>query len=414
MRDTERLVPPPFLKKLSLWLATASAIAILVSIAISQILLALAIGVLLLSGLRLRWPRIALPLALFLVWTLLSLAFSPDPRGGLPQVNKMFVFATMLTVYSSVRTLSEVRFLVLSWVGVGTVTAGLGLYQFARKWLQAAAQHRDFYHYYLDQRITGFQNHWMTFSGQQLYLLLMMISFLLFGKDLRKNVRIWLPCATLIGAALVLSFTRSVLIAAVIGGIYLLWEWKRRTVFYVPVVLIAAFLVAPASVKQRATSLLHPETNTDSNEHRFIVWRTGWEMIKAHPVFGLGPEEISKPRNFYAYLPKDVPLPLPPGYYQHLHNIYIHYAAERGVPAALFLTGALLLAFFDFRRALKTLPPGRSDRRFILYWASATVIGTMVVGIGDLNLGLTDELIVFLVVMSLGYTAAEPETLAVA
>jgi O-antigen ligase len=414
VRDTERLVPPPFLKKLSVWLATAAAIAILVSIAASQILLALAIGVLLLSGLPMRWPRIAIPLALFLIWTLLSLAFSPDPRGGLPQVNKIFVFATLLTVYSSVRTLAEVRFLVLSWAGAGTVTAGLGLYQFGRKWLQAAAQHRDFYHYYLDQRITGFQNHWMTFSGQQLYLLLMLVSFLLFGRYVRKTVWVWLPCATVIGAALVLSFTRTVSIAAVIAGIYLLWEWKRRMVLYVPVILIAAFLVAPASVKQRANSLRHPEANTDSNEHRFIVWRTGWEMIKAHPVFGLGPEEISKPKNFYAYLPKDVPLPLPPGYYQHLHSIYIHYAAERGVPAALFLTGALVMAFFDFRRALKKLPPGRSDRRFILYWASATVIGTMVVGAGDLNLGLTDELMMFLAVMSLGYRAAEPDALAIA
>jgi O-antigen ligase len=130
-------------------------------------------------------------------------------------------------------------------------------------------------------------------------------------------------------------------------------------------------------------------------------------MIKAHPVFGMGPEEISKDENFYAYLPKDVPLPLPPGFYKHLHSIYIHYAAERGIPAALFLTGALILAFVDFQRALKKLPAGRSERRFVLYWASATVIGTMIVGAMDLNLGLTAELTMFLVVMSLGYRAVD-------
>ena len=56
--DTRVLVPRPFLKKLSLWLAVASCLAILLSIAVSQILLAVALGVLLLSGLPLRWPRV--------------------------------------------------------------------------------------------------------------------------------------------------------------------------------------------------------------------------------------------------------------------------------------------------------------------------------------------------------------------
>ena len=399
------MIPPPFLKKLSLWLATAAAIAILVSIAVSQILLALAIGVLLLSGLPLRWPRIAVPLGLFLVWTLLSLAFSPDPRGGLPQVNKMFVFATMLTIFSSVRELREAWCLIWAWAGVGTVAAGVGVVQYIQKWLQAAAQHRDFYHFYLDRRITGFQNHWQTFSGQELYLLLMMAAYLLFASDRKKRRWIWVLCALLVGAALILSYTRAPWIAAVIAGVYLLWHWKRWIVLSIPVLLVLLFIAAPASLKERALSYIHPEAGTDSNLHREIVWSTGWEMIKAHPVFGVGPEEISKDKVFFAYLPKDIPLPLPPGFYKHLHSIYIHYAAERGIPAALFLTGALLMAFVDFQRALKKLPPGRSERRFVLHWASATVIGTMVVGVTDLNLGLTPELTMFLVVVTLGYRA---------
>jgi len=401
------LVPPPFLKKLSLWLATASAVAILISVPASAILLALAIVVLFLSGLPLRWPKIAVPLGLFLAWTLLSLAFSPDPKGGLPQVNKMFVFATMLVIFSSVRVLREAWCLVWAWVGVGTITAGVGVVQFVHKWLQSVAQHRDFYHFYIDQRITGFQNHWMTFSGQELYLLLMAVSLLLFGPHVKKKLWIWLLCALMTGTALILSDTRSAWIAAVVAGVYLLWMWKRVAVLSVPVLLVLAFLAAPASLRERATSIFHPEAGTDSNSHRTIVWRTGWQMIKAHPVFGVGPEEISKQEVFFAYMPKDIPLPLPPGFYKHLHSIYIHYAAERGIPAALFLTGALILAFVDFQRALKKLPAGRSQQRFVLHWASATVIGTMIVGAMDLNLGLTAELTMFLVVMSLGYRAMD-------
>ncbi len=407
MSDTHYLVPPPFLKKLSFWLATAAAVTILVSIAVSQILLALAIGVLLLSGMRLRWPRIAVPLGLFLLWTLLSLAFSPDPANGLTQVRKMPVFLTMLTVYSSVLTLAEIRILVLSWVGAGTVTASLGLFQYVRARVQAVAEHRDFYHFYLDHRMTGFQSHWMTFSGQELFLLLMLAAFLLFGPANRKNMWICLACAVTIGIALSLSETRGVWGAAVVAGIYLLWAWKRSAVLAMPLVLLIVFFAGPADLRHRVTSIWAPEQKTDSNDHRFIVWRTGWEMIKAHPVFGVGPEEISKDQVFKAYLPRDIPLPLPPGDYLHLHSIYIHYAAERGIPAAFLLTGALLMAFFDFQRALRTMPRGRSERRFLLHWASASVIGTMVVGVTDLNLGLTPELTMFLVVMCLGYWACQ-------
>jgi O-antigen ligase len=401
------LVPPPFLRKLSAWLAIAAAVSILGSIAVSQILLALAMAALLLSGLPLRWPRIAIPLGLFLLWTLLSLAFSPDPAGGLTQVRKMIVFLTMLTVFSSVRKIRDIGILTIAWAGVGTYTAVVGLFQFAHRWMEASALHRDFYHFYLNQRITGLQDHWMTFSGQQLYLLLMLIAFLLFGPITKKRAWPVALCAVLICTALYLSYTRMAMIAAVAGGIYLLWWWRRWAVAAVPVLLVATLLVGPASLRERVYSIVHPEKNTDSNTHRIIVWRTGWEMIKAHPLLGVGPEEISKKEVFFSYLPKDIPQPLPPGFYEHLHSIYIHYAAERGIPAALFLTGALLVALVDFQRALRRLPPGRSDRRFLLHWASAAVIGTMIVGISDLNLGLTDELTMFLVVMCLGYAAAE-------
>ena len=101
---------------------------------------------------------------------------------------------------------------------------------------------------------------------------------------------------------------------------------------------------------------------------------------------------------------------MPDGDYQHLHNIYIHYAAECGMPAAIFLTAALVMALVDFRRALEALPPGRSNRRFLLQAAIACVIGTMVGGLLEKNLGDTEVLTMFLAIMCLGYLAAQPET----
>jgi len=399
------LIPPPFLKKLSLWLACASAIAILLSIAVSQILLAISVGVLLLSGLPLRWPKIALPLTAFLIWTLIALAFSPDPGYGVAQVRKMVVFTIMLVVFSSVRRIGEAKWLAMAWMLVGTATAGRGVVQFIHDVAAARAAHRDFYKFYIADRITGFQSHWMTFSGQELFILLLLIAFILYSAEARKRLWLWVPCLVITAIALILSDTRGVWIAALMGAFYLLWSWKKWTAALMPVGIVVILLVAPASVQERAKSIIDPHGQTDSNSHRKTCWRTGWEMIKAHPLLGVGPDEIRKEKVFFAYLPKDIKPPLPEGYYGHLHNFYIQYAAERGVPATLFITGALALAWMHFHRALRRLAPGRSEARFFLHAGIACIIGTLVGGIFEYNLNDTEVLTMFLTVICLGYLA---------
>jgi len=403
------LVPSPFLKRLPVFLASASAIAILLSIAVSQILMALALTALLLSGLPLRWPRIAIPLALFLGWTLLALAFSPDPGFGIPSVRKMVVYLMLLIVYSSIRRVSEAKWLMLIWIAVGSITAARGLSQFAADVAGAHAAHENFYNFYIADRIRGFMSHWMTFSGQEMFVLLIAAAFLLFAPKTTKWFWLAVPCLLAIGIALLLSDTRSVWIAAFAAAFYLLWEWKRWAALALPVAMGILILI-PGPIHDRALSLTHPHGDTDSNQHRKIVWWTGWQMIKAHPLLGVGPEEIRKKSVFDAYLPADIHYPLPSGNYQHLHSIYIHYAAECGVPAALFLTGAFVLALVDFRRGLRALPPGRSDRRFLLQAAIACIIGTMIGGIAEKNLGDTEVLTMFLVVGCLSNTARDTIT----
>jgi putative inorganic carbon (HCO3(-)) transporter len=398
--------------RLSLWLALASAGSILISIAASEALLALALGVLLLSGLPLQWPRIAKPLGLFLASTLLSLAFSPDPGFGMAQVRKMFVFLTLLVIFSSIRTVREARWLTYIWMAIGTFTAAKGLVQFARDiaaWA-ATAGHEDFYHFYIADRIRGFMSHWMTFSGQELFVLLMLAAFLLFGPLDRWRLWIWLPCCAIVATALVLSNTRGVWIAAIVAGIYLLWQWRKQAVLAIPFLVALVIMFGPAPVRERINSLLHPHGTTDSNEHRLIVWSTGWEMIKAHPLLGVGPDMVRKKEVQRAYLPKWVSLPLPEGFYEHAHNFYIQYAAERGIPATLFIVAALALSLYDFTRALKRLPPGRSTERYLLQAAIAFIIGTAVGGITEYNLNDSEVLTMFLTMMCLGYTAASPHT----
>src|ERR1700676_2956594 len=97
--------PESFLLRAPRWFAFASSVAIMVGIAPSQILLGMSLAALLLSGEKLRLPPIKLPLALFLLGTLMAIAFSGNPAAGLPQVKKIYVFFQLLEVFSLLRNM---------------------------------------------------------------------------------------------------------------------------------------------------------------------------------------------------------------------------------------------------------------------------------------------------------------------
>ncbi len=390
----------------ALYLALASAVSILFSIAASQILLALAWVALLASDIRLRVPPIALPLGLFLLGTLISLALSPDPSKGLVQVRKMFVYTMLVVCFSAIRGIVTLRLMMQAWAVVGGLVAARGLVQFGARWAEARAHGVDFYQDYVGQRISGFMGHWMTFGSQVMYVALMLTAFLLFSSQSRKRRWVWLLAGLLLFSAIVLGFTRSIWIGAGAGLVYLVWNRRRVWVLALPALAAAGFLVAPASVRSRAVSILQPG-KADSNLHRVVTWRTGVEMVKSHPWFGLGPEFVRI--EFDRYVPADIARPLPTGWYGHLHNVYLHYAAERGIPAMLMLLWMFARMLTDYWRGLRRLPEDEDDRRFLLHGAIAVVIATMIVGLFELNLGDSEVLTMFLVVAAAGYVAVEPE-----
>src|SRR6185503_17933403 len=101
---------------------------------------------------------------------------------------------------------------------------------------------------------------------------------------------------------------------------------------------VLIYFLSPPVIRDRFDSLLHPK-NVDSNAFRIVTWRTGLRMIESHPLLGLGPEI---PRiQFDQWVPADIPRPLPEGSYIHLHNLYLQYAAERGIPTMLCMMWAL-------------------------------------------------------------------------
>ncbi len=379
-------------------LAGAAAVLPVVTIAGFEIVLGAAIVAMIVLRVKPRWPPIWLPILLFFVGTAISWLASGDLREGFPQIKKFYVYAMVFVVVSTFQNIAQIRWLALGWAAAAAASAGFGLYQFYDKYETAVETHQKFYDSYVADRITGFLDHWMTFSGEMMMALLVIAAVVFFCRD-RRWVAWLVGAGALVGLALVAAETRSMWAGAACGGVYLLWFWRRWTVIALPVIAGILILVNPFGIGDRERSVFWPHGDEDSNEHRSVTRRIGWEMIKAHPWLGVGPEQVGKV--YLKYVPADVKK-LPTGYYQHLHNVYVHYAAERGVATMLMLVWMLLRALYDFIRTLRSLPK-EADTRWVLHMGIAVIIAIMIAAWEEVNLGTSVVLAMFLAVVGCGY-----------
>ena len=393
-------------RRLPFYLTFASVVAVLCSNSASNCLIGAALGALLVCHFRfgdaLRFPPVKLPLGLFFLATLISVALSGHIRQGWPGPRKFYLYLVLLLISSTFRKLSEVRALVVACAGMMTLSALWSLWQFWRKVQEAQALHQDFRAYYTVSRITGFTSHWMTLSGEEMIVLLLLCALLFFAA--RDCLAGWLAAAgVIVATAFVAAYTRSMWMGAALGGGYLVWLRNRRWLLLAPIPVALLLWLNPMGVGDRIVSIYKPAGDLDSNQFRVVCRRAAREMIQAHPWFGLGPEQVKA--QFLQYIPADVPRPLPTGAYMHLHNVYLQYAAERGVPALLAFLWLLGKMLWDFLRAARRLPPGDAERRFILHGALAVMIAAMSAGWYEHNLNDGEILTLFVAVCACGYLA---------
>ncbi len=190
----------------------------------------------------------------------------------------------------------------------------------------------------------------------------------------RRAWRWWKwTAALLMVAALGLGLTRGawLALAATLFALATLCGWKWLAAF--PALALGIFLIAPGTVVERLTSDFDLQLPTYGD--RLEMWRAGGQMIRDHPVWGVGTGMV---RHLYPEYRTSGAVRENP---EHLHSAYIQAAADNGLPtlAAIlwFLSWSGWCAFRGFRRARVE---GRSD--IDLYLAS--VLGILAFAVGGL------------------------------
>ncbi len=375
---------------LGIWAVTT-----LVSIAVSQIFLFLS-GILFvyewLKRLHLIYlPPILLPLSAFVVTTFLSLAFSPDPAQGAAPIRKLVLFFSILLVSSVFRNSAEILTVLNGIVAVSVLAAVFSFYQLSGNLLQVHKMQEahglntpQAYGYFIyGKRMTGFMSHWMTFGGEQTMVFSALTGLLLFSSYDRKSL-CW-ASYSLIGFSIVLSGVRSAWIGAAVAVAFLLYLRDKKWLIVLPLLPLALSFVLPQVVVYRAR-----ETFDLSQEDRLYQWRTGWNMIKAHPWRGVGPNRISVV--FDQFKPQGEAVPL--GWHGHLHNNFIQFAAERGVPCMIAWTWLMWAWGWQLLKLGRTETDG--FKKGLCLGGAACVLALVTAGLFEFNFGDSEVLMLFL------------------
>ncbi len=375
-----------------------AAVAIVFSIAASEILIGAALLLLLLSRQAISFPsRLGLPLLAFMGWTLLSLAFSSDPWSGFAAIRKFFAFAALVLAYNAYQNKRQIERTLLGVVLAGSLSALYGLGQFVYDYWHLTRQGLPFYENYVAHQITGFMSHWMTLGGQLMMILLLALAFLLFGGLPRKHRRLGWLCVAVLTLTLLAAFTRGIWLGTIVSAGYLLVRSERRRLLWLlPVGLLLLFLASPSWLQRRGFSILQA-SNDSSIQSRLVMIPTGWRMIAAHPWFGIGPEQVGP--QFLRYKPED--LPLPEAWYGHLHSNYLQLAAERGIPCLLIW---LWMLFEVAYAGISTVRSSSSNGRAGGHLAVAVTLGLMVSGLFEFNFGDSEVLILYLFLIATPYS----------
>lgn len=317
-------------------------------------------------------------LLVYAALTLVSVAFSLDPAISIVDSKEVLLFLAVPVVFRLARG-RRAETVATVIVTVGAASAVFGVVQYG-----------IFEYDNLGQRPTGSMGHYMTYSGLLVLVLSLAGARLLFD----KKERIWsLLVMPALLVALALTFTRSYWIGAG-AALSLLFVLRDLRLLAVIPVLAALFLVlAPPQITARFYSTFDPQDPTARD--RFAMARSGFRIIRDHPITGVGPDMVKEVYPDYrdaGAVQDENP---------HLHNVPLQIAAERGLVALASWLVFLWLLLRDLFRML------HDDRTRPLAAAGlAAVAGMLTGGLFEYNFGDSEFLMLFLVIATLPLAAA--------
>ena len=326
-------------------------------------------------------PRFFWPLLAYAAVTLVSAAFSIDPIESFIDSRQLYLFLIVPVVYDVARG-ARTRTVLEVIVTVGALAAAYGIIQYGMLHFDS-----------LRLRPRGTMGHYMTYSGTLMLVIGVAAARLVFGVRDRLWPALVMPALIV---ALTLTFTRSAWVGVCVGVSLLFILKDFRLTGLIPVIIALLFALAPDRITDRLMSVF--DLRDPSSRDRVAMLQTGAEMIKDHPLAGVGPNMVERLYPQYRD-PNGVQKVNP-----HLHNVPVQIAAERGLPALavwLVFIGMLVANVFRIFR--------RTEDRVLAAGALAAIAAMLSAGMFEYNFGDSEFLMLFLIVVTLPFAAERPD-----
>ena len=379
------------LEKLIQFSLVTFAFSSLFSISITQIAFAIgSLSWLLKTHLTRTWreiwgTRVGIAILAFCLAYIIALTTAVDLESSIKGMKKMVQLIIFFWVANTVQDEKQRNMLVSLVIFAGVASAFNGIFMDITN--PPPEGHRQ----------TGTMSTASTFSG-----LLMLTGLVALGKILFHEPKNYWAFGGfgIITFCLIIVLSRQAWLGFLIGSIFIVYFWRKKFLFVIPIILLFVFLFSPQAYKNRIKSMTDLRIDRSLNV-RLIVLKGGWEIFKDYPITGCGYKCVDLIHSRY---------PDPTGLiakHRGMHNNLMQILIDTGIVGFGAWLSIWVTFFIEIFKRWQLLPKEKavSKNKGVLLGCSAAVLGFLVGGFFETN--FYDSEMIMLVYFIMGISMAK-------
>jgi O-antigen ligase len=322
---------------------------------------------------------LAIPLAAFILVSVVSAILSGDPAHAFGNMKNYILFVTVWLTASlaAERRVRGWAINVLLVSGAGSALYGVVIYFMGRGRGSL-------------ERTPGTFSNEMTFGGIMMLLLSLFTAMSIAGGIPRRSRIISIIAAAIAAAALVLTQTRSSWLAMFISGLFIFFFLRRRWVPFFMAAVAVLVLLGPEAYRDRVRTIFDPQFRT--NVQRINMVRGGISIFREHPAIGTGPVDLGD--IYREHMPPEAV-----HVHGHMHNIFLHVAVTTGALGLAAFVWMLVAMFRIVGRSMRLdLPPPCGA---LAAGSAGALAGFIINGMFDWNFGDAEVLTMMLIIVGM-------------
>jgi len=343
-------------------------------------------------------------IAIFLFWMLCSSLFAVDTGVTFSKIRRYWIFLGYFAVARAAldhkTAIKALKILCISagFVAVYSILQHLIGNALPRPLAPAVDLYQETGGYF---HSVGLFDHHLTYGNSLLLIILTSLGLIAYS----GYSKISLPYAlsvTLATAALIFSYARSAWLGFLAGVAAFGFQLGRKVLIPLLICLGLVFGLAATlsdSVRTRAERIVSFEHNIE----RVYIWKTTIDMIRDHPVTGIG---IGNYKGLTDQYRKDYNIHWTAR--SHAHNSYLQVAVENGLPAIVLF--GLWLAVLIGISGVKAANEPDPKRRYLLYALVSAHVGFAISSVFQHNLGDAEVAMTWFILIAVNFRLIQNDT----